>query len=79
MASCLRYLRMTAVALAISVLWAGLALAQSAVENYDGQGEPTSVPRLELARPLESWGMIALFIVGTLAIAFKSSKRGTVD
>jgi len=49
------------------------------VQNYDSVGDPTNVPKLDLARPLESWALIGVAIVGALAIAFKSSKRGMLD
>lgn len=60
-------------------LSAGVALAQDANSHYDGDGEPTNVPKLEMQRPLKAWGLSILFLFGALALGFKSSKRTSAD
>jgi hypothetical protein len=50
------------------------ALAQEAADF------PVSVlPELSEKPPLVAWALAVLFLVGSLAIAFKSSKRGHLD
>ncbi len=65
-------------AIAISCA-AATAFAQDASSNYNEDGEPTTAPKLEMARPLTSWGLSLVFLFGVLALAFKSSKRNAAD
>lgn len=60
-------------------LAASTAMAQDANSNYNDDGEPTTVPKLEMARPMSSWGLSLVFLFGVLALAFKSSKRTSAD
>ncbi len=55
------------------------ALAQE-IDHYDpASGDPTNVPLLEQSRPLAAWALTTVFLVGAMAIAFKSSKRSHLD
>ncbi len=71
--------------LAAGVVAMGLSLAvssaraQDASSNYNEEGEPTSVPKLEMQRPMTSWGLAIVFLIGSLGLAFKSSKRTSAD
>lgn len=46
------------------------AVAQDAGGTVQG-----SIPLLKAEPPLAAWGIAAAFLIGTLAIAFKTSKR----
>lgn len=55
------------------------ATAQEKISNYDEQGDPANVNKLELERPYKAWALIGVFFVGCLALTFKSSKRTHLD
>lgn len=55
---------------------AGAAAQDSATEPDPAMN---TLPALKEQTPLAAWGLAALFLISSLAIAFKNSKRGHLD
>ncbi len=60
---------------------AAFALLAAAELSAQDAGDPamTILPELKSQAPLAGWGLAGLFLIASLALAFKNSKRGHLD